>query len=178
MKQRQRGRHAASLVRRLLFAIDQTTTTGVVHINRTVQTAPPQNAGGPALTAEPPSRFRFRQDLAALLATTLLSALTGLLLLLTGPLSATALLPATLLTALSGLLLLLLTGTGILLVRVLLVRVLVRHSHHSSRLHGTLPRAHWIKREDYARVSCSEKENVRSDRRIRRKVGSNLLNVR
>jgi hypothetical protein len=66
------------------------------------------------------------------------SAQARLLLVLTGTLSATALLPATLLTALSGLLLLL-TGTGILLVRVL---VGVGHSRYSSRLHGTSPHAH------------------------------------
>jgi len=52
------------------------------------------------------------------LSATLLSALAGLLLLLTGALSATALLTATLLTTLPGLLLLL-TGTGILLVGLL-----------------------------------------------------------
>src|SRR5436190_2144986 len=77
-----------------------------------------QTRGGPALIAGPPLRLNVRQDLAALLAATLLSALAGLLLLLTGALSATALLTATLLTTLPGLLLLL-TGTGILLVGVL-----------------------------------------------------------
>lgn len=121
------------------------------------------------MIVEPPSNCN-SQDLAALLAATLLSALAGLLLLLTGTLSATALLPATLLTTLSGLLLLL-TGTGILL-----VLVGVGHSHYSSRLVGTLPRAHWIKREDQMRVSSSEKENMRSDRRIRREIRSNWTN--